>query len=270
MFSEDSMKYASLLPIGFVVVVLTVQLQAASSTPSIPGGTFADLSTWTCPNPAGGTGNCSTLAGGNGTGLDVEPYWMQLSTALNMTTGDGTSALRIGAWNSANPGFISESATGIDKNINYKISLSWGEYDIYAGYTSPDFAAGNGVNVLWNGANVASWTNDLNTTNAPQGTVTAWTTHTIVVGGPTSGPNGTSIPIEFTAYDRLEDVILDNLTIAITTDTVGSTSQFVQFQLGDGTLVDEVPLDSTPEPGTFGLMGIVSIVLFAATKKARA
>jgi hypothetical protein len=91
-------------------------------------------------------------------------------------------------------------------------------------------------------------------------------THSIVVAGPASGSTD---PFELTAFDVLQDILIDDITIATTTSAVGTKTDFVQFQMGDGSLVDEVPTDIAPEPGTFGLMAIFSVALFVATKRAR-
>lgn len=276
------MKYASLL-LG--LGIFTAGLPAQAATITIANGTFGtgDLTSWTCPiATCTGTTNVATL--------NNDPYWMRVNSDFV-----GSNAAHFGAA-VANTDWIYQSLSVVN-GTKYTVSFSFGEEYPFSNASSGYFSTGSGeFDTYWTtagwtaaagppttktasgSANVGRILNDnfasFSNSN-PTGPALSGRT---VAGSMVVQATSSTMFLGFGGFDVYEDVWVDTITMSsCTACTVTDMSFIAQDYYADGTVSDPYAytptsgdeVDLAPEPGTFGLMGIVSLALFAAAKKAR-
>ena len=265
------------LLLGLCTIGFLARMQAAPVTISITDSTFSSGFTgWTCPN---GTTCGSTI--------DTDPYWEYVGSTW---TGGPANALHIGAYSSANMGFVFQTDTGYHStSTNYLLSISYGQWNPYNTYTSPDFSEADGVFAYIGSSTshltaVGSWTNVWSTASTYVTnsfgkqfggfTANATACFTIPSGlpGATGAGDNRNDGVKIAAYDTLEDVIVTSVSIVSSNCSGGVTTNLLTQLYMDGAWVDVSntdPLSSAPEPKTLGIMALACAAIVATYLKFR-
>jgi hypothetical protein len=241
---------ASFLPFRLTITVILTQAAWAGSIVTNGNFTTGDFTGWNCP-----TSNCSTL--------HDDPYWMYVDTNF-IAPGDEFAA-HIGAWDANNPGFISQTLSGLSANSNYTLQFLYGEFNQYDSYSAdPSLPQTNRIDAFWNGANIYSQADFFLDSNTAAGDgFFDIVTLTVNPG------DSTTATLEFAAHDVLQDVILTDISITPANAGLSASSVVRREVVGSQWADSALAPTETPEPYTFGLVALSCAMLFAAANEAK-